>query len=384
MGLQINTNVMALNAQHNLGVTSTRMAKTLEKLSSGLRINRAADDAAGLAVSEKLRSQIRGLSQASRNAQDGISLIQTAEGALNESHSILQRLRELSVQAGTATLQGGDRVALQAEVNQLVSELDRISATTDFNGAKLLNGTLGGVTTNLTGATDLVAGNGIMAVRATTAQSGGTYQLAVANGAGSTKLVTLTNTTNGESQTLNITPPATGTRTLTFSQLGIDIDIASNLTNFAAGATNQFATVSGGGSTTLLIGAGFGATIDPNELLSISIGNMNAATLFGSPIDVTTASAAQTSINRIDTAITLVSNTRATLGALQNRLEHTISSLSVTVENLTASESRIRDTDVAEETSKMVSMQILSQSGVSVLAQANQAPQSVLALLKGG
>ncbi|MFN8556314.1 MAG: flagellin FliC [Dehalococcoidia bacterium] len=181
MGMTINTNVMALNAQHQLNMTGVKMSKVLEHLSSGLRINRAADDAAGLGVSEKLRSQIRGLSQASRNAQDGISMIQTAEGALNETHSIMQRMRELAVQAGTATLQNADRANIQAEVTQLTAEIDRISAVTDFNGAKLLNGTLGGVTTGSLGAS-LASGNGISAVSATTASAGTGFTLTVENG----------------------------------------------------------------------------------------------------------------------------------------------------------------------------------------------------------
>src|SRR5437899_10591011 len=168
MGLTINTNPMSLNAQHQLMQTSAKMSKTLEHLSSGLRINRAADDAAGLGVSEKLRSQIRGLSQASRNAQDGISMIQTAEGALNETHAIMQRMRELAVQSGTATLQNADRSNIQAEVTQLSAELDRIANITDYNGSKLLNGTLGGTTTASLGS-NLSAGNGISAVSATTA-----------------------------------------------------------------------------------------------------------------------------------------------------------------------------------------------------------------------
>ncbi len=383
MGMQINTNVMALNAQHNLGLTSVKMSKVFEHLSSGLRINRAADDAAGLAVSEKLRSQIRGLTQASRNAQDGISMIQTAEGALNETHSILQRMRELAVQAGTATLQNSDRTNLQAEITQLASEVDRIAATTDFNGAKLLDGTLGGTTVTAIGSNLTPAGGmGIQSVAATTAPAGSTFTVTVANGAGAgQKLMTVTDG-SGNAQAINVTVPASGTKTVSFSTLGVDIQIDSTLANFST--NNTFSVTAGSGATTLLIGAGFGATIDPNELLNISINNMDAATLFGTPVDLTTAVAAQASLNRIDTAIGTVSQTRARLGALQNRLEHTISSLSVTVENLTASESRIRDTDVAEETSKMVSAQILSQAGTAVLAQANQAPQSVLALLKGG
>ncbi|MFN8556313.1 MAG: flagellin [Dehalococcoidia bacterium] len=175
---------------------------------------------------------------------------------------------------------------------------------------------------------------------------------------------------------------ATGTKTVDFSQVGISIQINASLTNISS--ANTFNVVAGAGSAQLLIGAGYQGVDTVNELLTVSIGNQNAATLFGGTVDVSSQAAAQSSLSLLDTAIAAVSTTRANLGSLQNRLEHTITSLSVTVENLSASESRIRDTDVAAETSKMVSAQILSQAGTSVLAQANQAPQAVLSLLRGG
>lgn len=384
MGMTINTNVMALNAQHNLATTSTKMSKVLEHLSSGMRINRAADDAAGLAVSEKLRSQIRGLGQASRNAQDGISLIQTAEGALNESHSILQRMRELAVQAGTSTLQDGDRTNIEAEIRQLTGELDRISAVTDFNGVKLLNGTMGGYSAGSLGAS-LSSANGISAVNVTTALTAGTFSLSVSALSGGK--ATLTMTMGTKTETVSVAPPSTGSpaRVINFATLGIAVTVNSNVGSAAVSSGNTFAVSQSGGSASLLIGAGFNG-VDQNEVLTLGINDMKSSVLLGGSgaLDLSTQGGAQDALTALDTAISTVSTARANLGAQQNRLEHTISSLSVTLENLTSSESRIRDTDVAEETSKMVSAQILSQAGTSVLSQANQVPQSVLSLLKGG
>ncbi len=277
MALYINTNIMALDAQRNLGITAQKMARALERLSSGLRINRAADDAAGLAISEKLTSQVNGLSQATRNAQDGISMVQTAEGALNESHAILQRVRELVVQAGTATVSSSDKSQIQQEITQLQAELDRIASTTNYNGTKLLDGTLAG-------------------------------QLLVG----------------------------------------------------ANGTTSDYISVS---VATTMSSAGLAVDATAVDVTSTTL----------------TTSAMLTSI---DSAIGTVSTTRAGLGAVQNRLEHTINSLGVAVENLQASVSRIRDADIAQETSNMVTAQILQQAGTAVLAQANQAPQAALKLLQ--
>ncbi|MDN5293486.1 MAG: flagellin [Eubacteriales bacterium] len=269
--MRINNNVSALNAWRNLSITDTAMSKSLEKLSSGLRINRAADDAAGLAISEKMRAQIKGLNQAIRNAQDGISLIQTAEGALNETHSILQRLRELAVQAANDTLTDDDRAQIQQEVNQLITEIDRIASNTEFNTQKLLNGSF----------------------------------------------------------------------------------------------TNKV----------LHIGANSGQT------LTVTIGNMAAGALGVSGLSMSTQSEADAAITTISTAIDTVSTERAKLGAIQNRLEHTIANLGVAAENLTAAESRIRDVDMAREMAEFTRTQILMQAGTAMLAQANMRPQAVLKLL---
>lgn len=276
MSLRINNNIAALNSYRNLSFTNVQMGKSLEKLSSGFRINRAADDAAGLVKSEDLRSEIRGNQAAIKNAQDGISFVQTAEGALNEVHSILQRMRELAVDAAnTATTDG---TAQNAEVQELLAELDSIGTRTTF------------------------AGN----------------------------------------------------------------------TVFADYSTNAL---------TFQVGANAGDQLTITEDLGMTSADIFGATLSG--LDLTSGAGATAALASIDAAIGSVSSVRSTLGASQNRLEHTINNLSVAVENLTASESRIRDTDMAMEMAQFTRHQILTQAGTSMLAQANQAPQNVLTLLRG-
>ena len=288
MGLRINNNIAAFNAYRNLSVTDGAMSKSLERLSSGYRINRAADDAAGLAISESLRSQIGGLKVAVRNAQDGVSVVQTAEGALNETTSILQRMRDLAVQAANG---GSQDTVAQADANtefvQLSAELDRIASTTKFGAQSLLDGA---------------------------------YQGAFQVGSESTT---------------------------TSAANAITVDITGT------GALN-------------------GLTITGLDSAGLAV---DGATL----TDTTTATAA---IDTLDTALRDVSTVRATLGAYQNRFEHTINNLNVAVENLSASESRIRDTDMAQEMVQFTKAQILSQAGTAMLSQANSAPQSVLKLLQ--
>ena len=274
MALRINQNISAMNAYRNLNATDGQMSKSLEKLSSGFRINRAADDAAGLAISEKLRGQVRGLDAAAANAQNGISLIQTAEGALNETTAILQRMRELAVQAANDTNTTEDRGQIDKEIDELVKEIDRIASSTQFNTQTLLNGSVS--TTGLT----------------------------------------------------------------------------------------------------LQVGANAG------QVLNLKIGTMTAAALTINAVDVNTQAGASTALASIDSALKAVSSERAGLGAIQNRLEHTVKNLNVSSENLAASESRIRDTDMAKEMMSFTRAQILSQAGTAMLAQANQAPQGVLSLLR--
>lgn len=276
MGLRINTNTASLNAQKNLLGTKLGLDKSLERLSSGYRINRAGDDAAGLAISENLRAQIRGLKQASRNAQDGVSLVQVAEGSLNEISSILIRLRELSVQAASDTIGPVERQFLNVEYDQLVSEIDRIADGTEFNGTQLLSGT-------------------------------------------------------------------------------------GSILDFQVGTRN-----------------------DPNiDRLSFdaSKADANSAALGVNLTSVADKASAQNTLAAIDQAIVSVSAMRADFGAIQNRLQSTISNLSVSVENMSAANSRIRDVDVAEETAELTRNNILLNAGTSVLAQANQTAQTALGLL---
>jgi flagellin len=272
MGLRIQNNVEAFNTHRQLTATSAAASKSMEKLSSGYRINRAADDAAGLAISEKMRGQIGGLAQAQRNAQDGISLVQTAEGALTEVHSMLQRMRDLKVQSLNDTLATEDKDAIAAELAQLGTEITKIGDDTEFNGTKLLK----------------------------------------------------------------------AAKTLTF-QVG-----ANDGETIAASAIN----LAGGSAVSKVLGASSTATLS-------TVG-----------------------VSDIDAAIKDVSTTRAAFGAVQNRLEHRLNNLATYQENLTASESRIRDVDMAAEMTKFTKLNILQQAGTSMLAQANQAPQSVLSLLR--
>ncbi len=277
MSLRINQNIDAFNAYRNLSVTQGQMSRSLEKLSSGFRINRAADDAAGLAISEGLRSQVNGLNVAARNAQDGVSVVQTAEGALTEVHSILQRVRDLTVQAGNDSNNAAARTNIKTEIDALGDELTRIGTATNFNGTKLLDGS------------------------------------------------------------------------------------ASALT-FQVGASDQ--------------------ATESQVVVDLSSADVGAIGTAIKALDVSSAANALTSITTVDTNISTVSTERAKLGASQNRFEHTINSVNVAVENLSASESRIRDTDMAAEMMNFTRSQILSQAGTAMLAQANQAPQSVLKLLQ--
>ncbi|WP_374963810.1 flagellin Hag [Lysinibacillus sp. RS5] len=281
--MRIQHNISALNTHRNLAFNNTQSSKNLEKLSSGYKINRAGDDAAGLAISEKMRAQIKGLDMATKNSQDSISLIQTAEGALNETHAILQRMRELAVQSRNDTNENTDRKFLQDEVAQLKSEIDRIANTTEFNEKKLLNGDLQG----------------------------------------------------------------------------------------AASATKN-------GSLTFQIGANKGQT------MQLGIGTMTVSALDSnlSKASIGAGTAASSAISVIDNAIKKVSTQRSALGAVQNRLEHTINNLGAASENLTAAESRIRDTDMAAEMMAFTKNNILTQAAQSMLAQANQQPQGVLQLLQ--
>jgi len=352
--MRINTNIAALNAHRQLGITDGNMNKSLERLSSGLRINRAADDAAGLAISEKMRGQITGINQASRNAQDGISLIQTAEGALTETHSILQRMRELSIQASNDTMTQDDISQIQKEVDALVTELDRIGQDTTFNTAALLDGT--GQFELFIGAND---GDARMEINIADMTSVGLGVDAA------TTYVAGDNMTSGISIT--------------------DVDIQNHDTVSDVEVDLTWDTDTGvwtGDSVTE--NEGVYTYTDGDNLVSFTLAD-GATAGQEATLDLATAEvfdiAGGSALGSIDIAIDKVSTQRAELGALQNRLEHTINNLGVSAENLSAAESRIRDVDMAAEMMELTRNQILSQAGTSMLAQANMKPQTVLALL---
>ena len=399
MGLRINQNTAAVNAYRNLTVTDGQMAKSLEKLSSGFRINRAADDAAGLSISEGLRSQVGGTKVAIRNAQDGISVVQTAEGALSEVHSILQRMRDLSVQASNTGSQDAAAVAAaQKEVDGLVSELNRISDTTSFGQTKLLDGTFGKTQSKSSAAasfstTTIAAGNdtgtldlssyGLGTVTVTLNQAAYSTPQALTDefNRGIRAAVTAAGGVGDEVKVSHTVNAATGQ--VTFSVKGRDATKAFTI----AGAEAAFATHLGGAVTgaSALSGAGgtfqVGAKTTAADQITVAISDIDATTIGVGALNLSTSPSG--AITAIDTAISTISGLRADLGAVQNRFEHTIANLSVAVENLSASESRIRDTDMAAEMVEFTRAQILTQAGTAMLAQANQAPQQVLQLLRG-
>jgi len=390
--MRINHNINALNSWRNITMTNMDMGKTLERLSSGLRINRAGDDAAGLAISEKMRGQIKGLEMAVKNAQDAISLIQTAEGALTEVHSILQRMRELAVQASSDTNTNVDRNQIQAELDQLREEIDRIARTTEFNTKKLLDGRLEGF--RFTPDAKVVTGGNInVDITPTTTAIEGTYVIEVGqfNSTVDAEIqVRITHIgSNGaisqsNSAIVDITAKAVtiGNIKFTWNPSTFKID------NFG-GALPQNEVID---SAVVRVEEVYTANnqlvfqIGSNEghNMIAGIDNMSAAALGLSTqtLKVTDQDSAERTIMVVDAAIHRVSTARAALGAIQNRLEHTIANLGVAAENLTAAESRIRDADMAKEMMQFTKQQILLQSSMSMLAQANAQPQQVLQLMR--
>lgn len=377
--MRINHNIAALNTYSRLAQANAATGKSLEKLSSGQRINKAGDDAAGLSISEKMRAQIRGLDQASRNAQDGISMIQTAEGALNETHSMLQRMRELAVQSNNSTNTSSDLSAIQEEVNQLNSEIDRIASKTEFNGKTLLDGGLG-----ITASTGTNSYAEWQAIGVSIELNGFTSAQTISfTNAAANSFITIT--VGGKSQTINYAAGVTngavtnGT-VLNFDALGIKMTVTG---------TSNFASLTG---TTLMssdnAAANFQIGANSSTTLSISIGDMAATALGGTSLTggvnavSVTGKTFASNLAGIDEAIATVSTQRSKLGAWQNRLEHTINNLGTSSENLTAAESRIRDVDMAKEMMEFTKNNILNQASTAMLAQANQQPQGVLQLLR--
>jgi flagellin len=403
--MRINQNIMAMDAFRNLSQTQNSMQSSLEKLSSGYRINRAADDASGLVVSQALRAQISGLNQATQNAQDGVSVVQTADGALGTVHDILNRMRDLVIQsANTASSDNTARQAAQNEIAQLRSEIDRIAGTTSFGTTRLLDGTFGSqaarATTVITGTT------GGLAV------TGGTFSLTVDPGSGKSVSVSVTQTAANYNSAASLqadlqknvsaalsTPGFTGSVTAKVTDLGSgvwSVNFVRNSTAVNAGFTisnvgagvhgvtaNAYTTQAGNGGVFQV-----GANVQATDQIKISIGDLRinngtntSFTALGS-IDLTNTSNYASAQQIVDDAINGVSDMRGQLGAIQNRFDSTISNLQVASENLSASESRIRDTDMAQEMVTFTKEQILMQAGTAMLAQANQAPQSILKLLQ--
>ena len=424
--MRIQHNIAALNSYRQLGSNNGSVSKNLEKLSSGYRINRAGDDAAGLAISEKMRAQITGLETASKNANDGISLVQTAEGALTEVHSMLNRMVELATQSANGTYQDNvDRENLKKEVDSLKSEIDRISEGTNFNGINLLDGSLGKTTGSPN--TMVATGSTIGATAIVTKASGASLSVndpatvavdesqTVGITANAGKItVTVTNNADGSSKTSVIDLAEVTTRTnganagqalgtganalkigetasIDLSSVGlgrIEITGAGAGADAASLATGLASAISGAGQTPPggTVGSGLALQIgDSGEdfnALTVSVGSMSSKALGLDTVDVSTQSGAKAAIKTIKDAINTVSSTRGDLGALQNRLEHTINNLGVTTENMSAAESRIRDVDMAKEMMNYTKNNILVQSSQAMLAQANQLPQGVLQLLK--
>lgn len=390
----------ALNTLRQMGTNEKATSNSLEKLSSGLRINRAGDDAAGLAISEKMRGQIRGLDQATRNSQDSISLIQTAEGGLNETHSILQRMRELAVQASNDTNTTSDRSALQDEMTQLTTEIDRIANTTEFNTKKLLNGDLKGASATVAGAGALEStfANGSVKLSkiANISQNGSRDVIhinVIKNSAADfTASVFSVSSVLGNIATTAITISATKItiEVDAYSAAGDKITLSFTISNGGYVKAGDSITISlkdgvaennGNSAAVAQIGANSGQTlkIGVNAMDSTSIGVRQTN---GDALDLTTQKNADGAIYLVNNALQTVSTERSKLGALQNRLEHTINNLGTSSENLTAAESRIRDVDMAKEMTAFQKNNILNQAAQAMLAQANQQPQGVLQLLR--
>ena len=398
----INTNTISLNAQRNLAANSASLATTIQRLSSGLRINSARDDAAGLAISERFTTQIRGLNQASRNANDGISLAQVAEGALSEVGNNLQRIRELAVQSANATNSASDRLALNSEVSQLVAEVDRVAKQAEFNGTKLLDG-------SFTAQLFQVGANAGQAIAITETADARSESLggAVFDNFAGASVATGTATAGGSITGISVIDSMGNT--VAIDDVAFEIgDTGAQITgriaaaiNAQIGETGLYAAVSGTSITFSSVrqsinttGAFAGYSVGYGTASSgagITLGSAppaNTAAPAGNPVfldalDITSFVGAGRALSIVDLSLTTVNGGRADLGAVQNRFQSVVANLNTSSENLTASRSRIRDADYAKETAELTRTQILQQAGTAMLAQANQIPQNVLSLLRG-
>jgi flagellin len=386
MAAIINTNVVSLNAQRNLNSSQGALATSLQRLSSGLRINSAKDDAAGLAISERMTSQIRGLNQAVRNANDGISMSQTAEGALGEIGNNLQRIRELAVQSRNASNSASDRTALNNEVQQLKAEIDRVASTTAFNGIKLIDGTF----TNQAFQVGANVGETISISSLVNAQttSLGSTTSSTANvaGAAPTAFTAITAghlTINGVSVGAVV---AGGNAITQGANIATAINTVSGTTNVTATAnatTGAVSLTNTSGTSTVIAFGGASATLATTGFTAGTTAATTTTTVGFSSLAISTTAGADAAIASMDSALSALNAGRADLGAYQNRFSSAVSNLQTTAENLSASRSRIVDTDFAAETAVLSRNQVLQQAGTAMLAQANAFPQSVLALLRG-
>jgi flagellin len=398
--MRINNNIMAMNTHRQLGIGAAKGERSTERLSSGIRINRAGDDAAGLAISEKMRAQIRGLGQASRNAQDGISMIQTAEGALGETHAILQRMRELAVQSSNDTNVAVDRGEIQKEMDEMAKEITRIANNTEFNTQKLINGGIDDAGIKSTkfhvganASQDITLSINAMDakslgvsrdVKTATVSSGvdvtaatltGTLGSGIVDGAEIAVTATLVSGASGAPDTFNVTFNVSGTSVVVSGLTGDE-------TSIAAGGAYAGLTLTTDGAFTDTLAATVTISFSDAAAATFVSGALTGDAVTEAGIDVSTQEAASTAITTIQTAIETVSAERSKLGAYQNRLDHSIKNLDTSSENLQAAESRIRDVDMAAEMMEFTKNNILQQAAQAMLAQANQAPQGVLQLLR--
>ncbi|MEF2717853.1 MAG: flagellin [Roseburia intestinalis] len=393
-------NLTAMNANRQLGITTSAQAKSSEKLSSGYRINRAGDDAAGLKISEKMRSQVRGLDKASSNAQDGISLIQTAEGALAETHSILQRMNELAVQGANDTNEGIDRDAINEELDALTAEIDRIASTTQFNKQNLLDGGFASKNLQVGANSDqkisVTIGNmnasalGLHNIAGTTSQAQtGKKVTGFTFGKYTTTTISANDTFSGQVATAIASLQAIVSNTADVKGYQRQINMESGSAYYLDANNDMYSTASAAMAADVSnMKDAISAAINANNATYADTENVIAdkatvgkATTLTKP-DVSDYASANATIDAVQKAINSVSSQRSALGALQNRLEHTVANLDNVSENTSSAESRIRDTDMADEMVEYSKNNILAQAGQSMLAQANQSTQGVLSLLQ--
>ena len=397
MGMSINTNVVSINAQRNLGLSGNSLATSMQRLSSGLRVNSAKDDAAGLAIAERMNTQVKGLAVASRNANDGISLAQTAEGALGKVGDMLQRMRELAVQSGNATNSKTDREALQAELKQLRDEVDRVAKTSSFNGSKLLDG-------SFTGGVFQVGANsgdnitvGALANTKVTELGNSRYATAdietpAVTGAmmtGAPVTVSITGANGGTPVTATITESANeptdkealGKVIEAINSKSADTGVTAFLNEAKTGIELRGTIEPGGNYTAInveMTGGSSASIAAPSNATEVT--GADGKGIDG--VDITTQKGAWEALQRIDSALDKVSSARAELGAIQTRFEKSIENIDIMGENISAARGRITDADFAKETANLSRTQILQQAGTAMVAQANQLPQQVLQLLQ--